>query len=436
MNPHQYYQDPYYQDQYYGPPDEYGSRYGQPPRPYAENTNRYSGQRNSGPSNNVEDKTLYTPEAIEQYRQKIKSTTDLDALFAYARYIISASVHISRDEPDPKNAKKKKDALLQEAIKILKRLATQSMGRPSHPDAQFYLADCYGSGSLGLQQDLEKAFNLYEQASKSRHPAATYRTAVCYEVGGGTKRDPHRAVQFYRKAAALGDTAAMYKLGMIMLKGQLGQHENPREAINWLKRAAAQADEANPHALHQLGLLHAKPENEPPIIPSLIRNEGHAFEEFKRAADLGYAPSCFKLGCCFEYGQLGCPVDPRESIRYYSRAAEKGDASAELALSGWYLTGSETVLKQSDTEAYLWARKAADKGLAKAEYAIGYYTEQGIGVKQNLEEAKRWYMRAAAQGNKRAMQRLTELKHMGSKSHLNRSKHTRAQANKEDCTIC
>ena len=48
---------------------------------------------------------------------------------------------------------------------------------------------------------------------------------------------------------------------------------------------------------------------------------------------------------------------------------------SELALSGWYLTGSEGVLQQSDTEAYLWARKAAQSGLAKAEYAMGYFTE-------------------------------------------------------------
>ncbi|RIA99071.1 hypothetical protein C1645_747892 [Glomus cerebriforme] len=233
------------------------------------------------------------------------------------------------------------------------------------------------------------------QASKQNHAAATYRTAVCYEYGAGTKRDPNRATQFYKKAAALGDTAAMYKLGIIMLKGLLSQNPNPRDAVIWLKRAAANADEENPHALHELGLLHAKPEKEPPEIPSLIRSEKHAIEEFKKAAELGYAPSCFKLGCCYEYGQLGCPVDPRQSIRYYSKAAEKGHSDAELALSGWYLTGSNGILNQSDTEAYLWARKAADKGLAKAEYAIGYFTEVGIGVKADIEEARRWYMRAA-----------------------------------------
>ena len=64
-------------------------------------------------------------------------------------------------------------------------------------------------------------------------------------------------------------------------------------------------------------------------------------------------------------------------------------------MSGWYLTGNEGVLKQSDSEAYLWARRAANKGLSKAEYAVGYYAEIGIGVKPDIELAKRWYMRAA-----------------------------------------
>ena len=72
---------------------------------------------------------------------------------------------------------------------------------------------------------------------------------------------------------------------------------------------------------------------------------------------------------------MGCPVDPRLSIAWYSKAAVQEEHQSELALSGWYLTGSEGVLQQSDTEAYLWARKAAQSGLAKAEYAMGYFTE-------------------------------------------------------------
>ena len=109
-------------------------------------------------------------------------------------------------------------------------------------------------------------------------------------------------------------------------------------------------------------------------------------------------------------------MDSRKSIAWYSRAAEQGDPEAELALSGWYLTGAEGILPQSDQEAFLWAQKAAEKGLAKAEFAVGYYIETGIGTASNLQEAKRWYLRAAEQGQKRAMARLAELKRMPSGS--------------------
>ncbi|KAF9569957.1 hypothetical protein EC968_002399 [Mortierella alpina] len=362
-----------------------------------------------------------TIEVLDDMRQRARNSNDPAAQLEYAKALIEAAVTFGNDDPDPKRQKKNKEALFLEGLKIIKRLATSGVGigKPAYADAQFFLANCYGNGSLGLQIDHDKAFNLYVQAAKQNHPAATYRTAVCHELGAGTKRDHSRAVQYFRKAASLGDTAGMYKLGMVLLKGLLGQQSNPREAITWLKRAAANADEDNPHALHELGLCFEKAG-----IPTVIPDEAYSRELFTQAAGYGYAPSQFKLGHCYEYGTLTCPVDPRRSIAWYTRAAEQGDAESELGLSGWYLTGAEGVLKQSDTEAYLWARKAADKGLSRAEYAVGYYSEVGIGVKQDLEEARRWYLRSAAQGNNRAKKRLTDMKKLGA---MRRVRHDRGR---------
>ncbi|EJT46915.1 enzyme activator [Trichosporon asahii var. asahii CBS 2479] len=349
-------------------------------------------------------KPPYTREFVDDYRNRMKVDPDPEAQFAFAKYLIEAAKKIGDEmgARDARAGRKYRDSLLAESLRNIKKLAE---GKEPYADAQFFLANLYGTGHLGLQVDHEKAYYLYLMASKLNHPAATYRAAVCCELGAGTKRDPQRAMLFYRKAAALGDTAAMYKLALILLNGIMGHPRNPREAHVWLRRAAAQADEDNPHALHELALLHERPNNGTngviPFDPNLAR------EYLTQAAQLGYAPAQFKMGSCHEFGNLGFPIDPRRSIAWYTRAAEKGDSEAELALSGWYLTGSEGVLKQSDTEAYLWGRKAANKNLAKAEYAVGYYTEMGIGVKQDIELAKRWYQRAAS--NKRAMQRLAEL---------------------------
>lgn len=400
------------------------------------NSNSLAGMGSTNPRRKSKDaapqQTLpFNKSFVAEYRQRMKGDPDPEAQFAYAKYLIEAAKKVHDPADGPKQQRKYRDTLLSESLKLIKRLATTGMGlgKPPYAEAQFFLANCFGNGSLGLQVDHEKAYNLYVQASKQNHPAATYRTAVCNEVGAGTRRDHHRAVLFYRKASALGDTAGMYKLGMVLLNGMLGQPRNVREAIVWLKRAAAQADEDNPHALHELGLLHEKATN-----GVVLHDEAYARELFTQAAQLGYSPSQFKLGSAYEYGNLTCPVDPRRSIAWYTKAAQKGDGESELALSGWYLTGSEGVLKQSDSEAYLWARRAATKGIPKAEYAVGYYSEVGIGVAANLDEAKRWYMRAAAQGNKRAMQRLTELKKLKGGMGKKGARPTRKDAEKE-CVV-
>jgi TPR repeat protein len=377
-----------------------------------------------------------TKENLTMFRQEAMNSNDPRFTLDLAKFLLEAVNQLCVDEQDPKRTKRTREAMILEAQKIVKKLAAHSgMGKQGYPEAQFFLANCYGTGSMGLQTDPEKAFALYVQGSKQSHPGCTFRAAVCYEVGAGTKRDKNHAMQFYRKAANLGDSTAMYKLGMILLKGFLGQPKNPREGISWLKRASQQADEDHPHALHELGLAYEK-EGIPSVIPDL----NYARELFTQAAQYGYAPSQFKLGLAYENGFLNCPVDPRRSIAWYAKAAEQGDIEAEFALSGWYLTGAEGVLPQSDAEAYLWARKAADRGSAKAEYAVGYYTETGTGTRPNLEEAKRWYMRAAAQNYRRAMQRLTELKYGGARpqqrrKHTREANNTSSNSKDSDCTI-
>ncbi|KAJ8113699.1 hypothetical protein OPT61_g4226 [Boeremia exigua] len=367
---------------------------------------------------------------------KDKPTDDATGLQLAKKLVEAASVLADENgTADKRTRDKNKEKFVLEAYKIVKKLAQHQYG-----EAMFYLADCYGQGLLGLQADTKEAFTLYQGAAKAGHAASAYRTAVCcemgHEEGGGTKRDPLKAVQWYRRAAALGDTPALYKMGMILLKGLLGQQKNQGEAINMLQRAANQADRDNPHALHELALIYEQPAtgNE-----RVIPDEAYAMQLFMQAADLGYKFSQFRLGQAYEYGLLGCPIEPRKSIGWYTKAAAQEEHQSELALSGWYLTGIEGVLQQSDTEAYLWARKAAcaEPPLPKALFAMGYFTEVGIGCPKSLEEAKRWYGRAAAYKFPKAQERLEELKRGGSKAQMKRERHSRSnqKQQEENCSV-
>ncbi|KAM0220513.1 hypothetical protein ACHAPA_000226 [Fusarium lateritium] len=392
----------------------------------------------SPPRNNVPQQPAVgegpvTTQQLEHLRMLIKTnSSDQDSALKLAKKLIEAAEVLAPRMPDPKQRTRARERYLIDCHKILKKLANAQ-----NPDAMFLLADCLGRGLFG-EGDYKEAFTQYQSAAKLGHPAAAYRTAVCCEIGhedgGGTRKDPMKAIQWYKRAATLGDPPAMYKVGMILLKGLLGQPRNPREAVGWLKRAAERADADNPHALHELGLLYesAQPND------AIIRDEAYAYSLFLQAADLGYKFSQYRLGCAFEYGLLGCPIDPRQSIQWYSRAATQEEHQAELALSGWYLTGSEGVLGQSDTEAYLWARKAAVAGLAKAEYAMGYFTEVGIGVPANLEDAKRWYWRAAAQDFPKARERLEDLKRGAGKNGRQRERISRSKMETKqegDCVL-
>ena len=49
-------------------------------------------------------------------------------------------------------------------------------------------------------------------------------------------------------------------------------------------------------------------------------------------------------------------------------------------------------------------------GLAKAQYTVGYFTESGIGCRPDPLEANVWYVKAADEGDQRAIQRIAAIR--------------------------
>jgi len=205
-------------------------------------------------SQNMGTFTPVTLDELVKLRQVIKANPkDQKTQLVLAKKMVEAASVLADEggRADPKTTSKNREKYIFDAHKIIKKLVNSG-----NADAMFYLADCHGRGLLGLESDDKEAFTLYQSAAKAGHAQSAYRVAVCCEMGqeggGGTRRDPLKAMQWYKRAAMLGDTPAMYKMGMILLKGLLGQSRNSKEAIVWLKRAADRADDENPHALHEL----------------------------------------------------------------------------------------------------------------------------------------------------------------------------------------
>lgn len=249
------------------------------------------------------------------YQANAKKTEDPDVQFDFAVFMIDAAKSL----PIPlesfgnllviERLSKKRDNFFTEATHLLKRLADKG-----HSASQYFLADCYanGIGTSNGRQDFDRAFALFLLAAKHGHSDAAYRAGTCCENGWGCRRESAKAVQFFRKAAASLHPGAMHRLGLAMLNGELGLPKNPKEGVKWLKRSAEAATAEFPHALHELALLH-----ENGIENVLYADDEYAAELYARSAQLGYAPSAYRLGQTFEYGRMGCSRDPALSIHYY-----------------------------------------------------------------------------------------------------------------------
>ncbi|MCJ1387461.1 hypothetical protein MMC18_000304 [Xylographa bjoerkii] len=365
---------------------------------------------------------LSTRQTLEMYRANVKKTNDPAIQYEFAIFMINAAQEAAANGQDLDNTERRQSPLpirnldgsaaderaagpnaelLQEARQILQRLSDKS-----YPYAQYYLADGYASGLFNKgREDNDRAFPLFVASSKHGHAEAGYRAALCYEFGWGTRSDPTKAVQFYRQAASKNHPGAMTRLALACLGGELGLVSRYREGLKWLKRAAEAADFQYSSAPYELGLLH-----EIGYGGDVFQDESYAAQLFTQSADLGHAEANYRLGDAYEHGKLTCPKDPALSVHFYTGAAQRGHPLAMMALCAWYMVGAEPVLEKDENEAYEWALKAAEAGLPKAEYAVGYFTEMGIGCRRDPLEANVWYVQAADHGDERAKHRINAIR--------------------------
>jgi len=302
-------------------------------------------------------------------------------------------------------------------IKIIKK-TTQSS---PHGDSLYLLGNLYTSGFPGIatvelqefKPNYNKAYNCFYQAYKNNHQESSFCCAICHELGLGTKTDQRKAYQIYQKAATLNHPGAMCRLGLACLNGELNMRPNLKEGVRWLRLSTMYATKQYPQAFYHLSTIYERG------IPNvIIRDYKYAIQLLDKAAALGHIQSQYKLGLCYEHGRLGVEEDAKTSIKYFGMAAAKGHGESMFELAGWYLTGSEVLNSNSDKVEYIiepsnetafqWTRKAAERNLPKAEFAIGYFYDNGIGVNKDSEEAMKWYYVASSHKDPKAIKKMSE----------------------------
>lgn len=379
---------------------------------------------------------------MEMYRKNAKKSTDPAVLFQYAQYMLQTALMLVTDSPltsggstpngttpkkpqtgsslslDTELTKKGhrkskssnsfdlqdastpelKKSLLKEAHHYLKRLSDKG-----YVDAQYLLGDAYSSGAFG-KVDNREAFSLFLAAAKHGHTESAFRTAHCYEEGLGTGHDARKGIDFLKMAASKNHPAAMYKLGVYCFYGRMGVSnsvDTKKAGIKWLERASNVATELTAAAPYELGKIYYEG-----FLDIVIVDKMYALKLFAEAAALGHVESAAILGHHYEVGEV-VESDAQLSINYYTNAAVAGHPQSMLSICAWYLVGLEPYLPKSEYEAFEWAKKAAQCGLAKAQFALANFYEKGIGCDKNANEAQVWYTKAAENGEAKALARIT-----------------------------
>ncbi len=112
-------------------------------------------------------------------------------------------------------------------------------------------------------------------------------------------------------------------------------------------------------------------------------------------------------GCIVVLLLAGCS----SNLQNIRSAATQGDATSQFQLGVAYDRGVGT--KQDLQEAAKWYRAAAEQGYAEAQNSLGSLYQAGEGVPKDYELARMWYQKAADQGNASAKNSLAYIYDLG-----------------------
>ncbi|EJK45066.1 hypothetical protein THAOC_36341, partial [Thalassiosira oceanica] len=81
------------------------------------------------------------------------------------------------------------------------------------PEAITFLGQKYFHGTLGLQKDVRRAFELFTDAAELGSIQALFSLGNAYRLGEGVQKDMAKAVELYEKAAMQGHVESRHNLG-------------------------------------------------------------------------------------------------------------------------------------------------------------------------------------------------------------------------------
>ena len=192
------------------------------------------------------------------------------------------------------------------------------------------------------------------------------------------------------------DAEEQYQLAQACIRG-IGVKKDPARAYELCKMAAAQG---HADAIGGLGYF--------PATGIMVKKDlAEAAECFRKGAEMGSTRSQVNYGLALLNGR-GVPANEAEGLKWIDKAASQGQPHA-VYVQGLFFFHGTSGHPQDYAKALPLLQMAAESDHAAAENTLGVMHEQGFGVKMDLAKAEEWYRKAAEQGEPKAMSSLGQL---------------------------
>ena len=200
-----------------------------------------------------------------------------------------------------------------------------------------------------------------------------------------------------RQAGLAGDRGAQWFVSKLDTGRVI---ERRAKAFELLKQAAAQS---YPPAEYDVARFYLH------LAPWAVgdRDEKQGLKWLRLAMDHSYEPAQHRWAdLLLEGGVL--PPDVPQAIALLRLAVEQGCPRAQLELAQQYTCGNGEARSADETPVALLT-KAANAGVAEAQFALGERCRMGGGVEKNRARAWFWYRAAASRGSREAAARQQKL---------------------------
>lgn len=289
---------------------------------------------------------------------------------------------------------------------------------PDEPLAQFHLGEIFFNDD-SEDDHLEQSFEWYKKSALGGYKHALFNLARCYEIGVGTDEDLEKARYWYLKFAEEDEPAGLHSLGRIYSRGIDGKPDLV-QAYRWFYLAHNMAGYENffEH-LKQTKMLMTEQEQERALSLAddwideryKVQTKG-LWRDIKK---LMHSIDDFELFLCKGRDSL-----TRQLGLTGLHLVQQGEVEQAKTLFmrhsneplGQYLLGyvfSKEPCEANLTKAFEWFLKSAKADCPLAFFNVGLCYSEGLGVKQDANEAVSWYRKGAELGDSYAQFNLGQM---------------------------